>query len=468
MKEIRETSVEEKRVLRNQYLAFVIAFVLFFPKMFLVLKIFNGSFQYAFIPISIPAYYIAISSIKNRVSVLRPKGKKEPSKGKSAVKIGWFMIVALSVQLAFVLIQPIPSLFWSFDKTNPFRKPYDYLPAYAAGESPTQFYQMDATSSNDFVEIKTYQNIHAWGGYKAVPLVVIDNMLIFIGEISNDDTPSVVADLVNANIETGMINWQTLSAQGFIVADRNLVYVEKAPESFGGATGIQAYDLRSGAEIWQTTFDYKYAIGLNSLVLASDGINIETYHRGDGAFYVLNPNNGEITNFTSEEDSIFAIENKTTYQWSRGNLKASGEYRWQTRFDSPVYNEWDLDAPVLTENLIIVKSGYSNSSPVDAVRKSDGTKVWNYSQLVVSNVAVGGDVIYFLTDETKLLAVETQTGKILGSLQFTPSFAEKYPPTLSQNFDFLNTSIYIAANNDVVAVYFGDTNQVSVFRFPNK
>ena len=50
-----------------------------------------------------------------------------------------------------------------------------------------------------------------------------------------------------------------------------------------------------------------------------------------------------------------------------------------------------------------------------------------------------------------------KTGKFLNSLKFTPNFTE--------DFDFVNTSIYMAADDDIVAIYFEDTRQLSNFRF---
>lgn len=465
MEQSKDITTEEKKAIRKQYGAMILAFILFFPTAIFVTNIFNGSFKYLFIPVSVPIYFVAISSIKNRISIIRPKGKKEPSRGKSAVRFGWILIVGLSIQLAFVLTPSLSNFRFGVGGKNPFQKPYDNLLIYQTGESAILFYQMEEPSDSNFTEINTYENISTWGGYKAVPLIVFDDMVLFIGKISEKEDPAIVADLINADIETGAVNWQALSAQGFIAVNADQVYVEIEPQSFGGATGIKSYDIYSGEKKWETIFDYKFAIGIHNLTLASDGVNIETYHRGKGAFYVLDQDSGKITTFTSEEDGIFTIENGTTYEWYGRSLEASGDYNWQTRFDISAYHYWELAAPVITDNLILVKNGYIDSSPVSAIRKSDGDIVWQFNQNVVSNIAVGGDITYFLTKETELFAVDTQTGSILGSVKFTPSFSEKYTPNFSQDHDFLNTSIYVAADDDIVAIYFEDTRQLSIFRF---
>jgi hypothetical protein len=73
---------------------------------------------------------------------------------------------------------------------------------------------------------------------------------------------------------------------------------------------------------------------------------------------------------------------------------------------------------------------------------------------------VGGDITYVLTQSNKLIALNTYTGEIVGKLAFAPGF--------SHDFDFINTSIVVAADGDVVAVYFEDSKQLSVFRFINR
>lgn len=459
MKQYSQLSFEEeKKIMRWQYVAVALMFILFFPTAILSLYIFNGSIKYIFVPLSIPLLFIAVSSIKNQVSILRPKGKKEPTRGKSAVGIGILMIIVVFVQLLIVFVLPLSNILFGFlgNGFNGFsQSTVDNLPIYYESEVALQFYR--ATDSPDFIEINTYKNISAWGGYKAVPLALVNDMVLIAGNVGKEDTSGINSNLINANIETGKVNWQVVSGSGFIATDSNQVYVQTPNQPFGGATGIASYDINSGEKTWETAFDWKYAIGVSNLTHADSGINARTYHRGEGAFYVLDQDSGEITAFIDKDGFIFAIENGTTYEWFGSTLQASGQINWETHIDGASFYDRDLAAPIILDNLIIVKSGHSSSSSITAVRKSDGANIWQFSQDVVSNVAVGGTTTYVLTEQTELLALDTQTGKVLGSLSFIPSFPE--------NFDFVNTSIFVAAAGDTVAIYFENTRQLSIFRF---
>jgi hypothetical protein len=118
-----------------------------------------------------------------------------------------------------------------------------------------------------------------------------------------------------------------------------------------------------------------------------------------------------------------------------------------------------VDRNPIYNNLVFRKDTEDRVGSVIATQESEGLLVWRYEQLVVSNIAVGGSVTYFVTKNAELIAVDTMTGDVLGSLSFTPAFPE--------DFDFWNNHIIVAANGDTVAVYFRDKRQLSLFHFEN-
>jgi outer membrane protein assembly factor BamB len=126
--------------------------------------------------------------------------------------------------------------------------------------------------------------------------------------------------------------------------------------------------------------------------------------------------------------------------------------------DSLAYlRDSDVDAPLVAGDLILVKDGYHYSSPVKAIDKNSGVIVWKFDRDVISNIAIGGAVTYVLTVNAEIFALDTLTGRILGSLKFTPDFPD--------NFDFATANIYMAADENIVAVYFEYIGQLTIFRF---
>jgi outer membrane protein assembly factor BamB len=207
-----------------------------------------------------------------------------------------------------------------------------------------------------------------------------------------------------------------------LLKDSQRIYAE-APNNFGAA-GIVAYDINSGSLEWETRFDYEYAAGVGHLTLTETNIRAETYHHSNEATYTVDIETGEIKEVIK---------------------------------DTPRYA---VDEVVIYHGMKFEKQGYGVPDKVTATKVDDGSIIWEYKdEPVISNIAVGGAITYVLTKNNKLIALNTDTGEILGKLAFAPRF--------SNDFDFINTSVLVAAEGDIVAVYYEDSKQLSVFRFTN-
>jgi hypothetical protein len=353
-------SAEEKRVMQWQSSVAVCMFVLFLPTAILSVYIFNGSFKPAILPILIGLFLIGVSSIRNQVSIARPKGQKEPTRGTSAIGIGLFLLVVAFIQFLFVFIPPFSGILSSVIDGG-FRgfahSTLDNLPVYNDVASTSPLYR--AAESAAFTEINTFTHISIGGHGKAVPLAIIEDIVLLAGNISTENRFGRNSNLINASVETGNVNWQTVSGSQFIATDSNRVYVVAPKQLFGGAAGVAAYDARSGEKNWETTFDWKYAMGIRNLTITDSGINTQTFHRAEDGFYILDKEHGEITTFINGRRHIFAIENGVTYEWG-GNLKASGQINWEIKPNNPGFYDRDLATPIIESDLIIVKDGHTD------------------------------------------------------------------------------------------------------------
>jgi len=458
---IEEAKQKEKRVLAWQYGVFFAMFILFVPITLFVLNTFNGSIRYALLPLSIPIFYIGISSIKNRVSILRLKGRKEPARGKQAVIFGFLLTGSGIIQLLFVFIPPLLNMLFNFMSSGfafPFQKSYDALPIYNEANQTLDIYRFDENSA--FTRRHTFTDVSIWGDYKAIPLAMNSDTIFFAGQVGQTTT-GINLKLFSADISTGKINWQATAGSGFIALDSKNIYAQ-APNSFAGpAVSIVAYDIGSGSEVWRTTFDWNYAIGIEYMVLAPQSLEVTTINHNNSEIYLIEPENGNIqTSFKDKDEyTLFMVENETFYDWTGKYVTATGKINWKTQVSDENYVRPAIDtiAPVIANGLILVKSGDGAYSPITALRKNDGSIVWKFEQIVVSNIAVDGSVAYFLTENAQLVAINSQTGEVLGVADFTPKFYK--------DFDFVNTSIYVVAYNKTVAIYFENTNQITIMRF---
>jgi hypothetical protein len=330
---------------------------------------------------------------------------------------------------------------------------YDLLPILQPEAGSDNYYS--AGQPSPFTHLNTFVNISSWSNFQEVPLAVDGSSVIIAGSIGGDS--GVNLPLLHADVPTGKVNWQTVVGSGNMVVYGDRLYTQTPDQPFGGATGIVAYDLLSGTKMWETTLDWRYAIGVNYLAVNQEYVIVQTYHRGNSGFYLLHPETGEIQQFR-EYSTFFAVEAGTYYDWNGGSITASGTVNWEAQVPGSRYRyQMDLAAPVIYEQLILVKNGHRALSPLLAIRKTDGAIIWQFDESVVSNVAVGGTTTFVVTENAELKALDTLTGNLIGSLQFTPAFAEDY--------DFVNNSIIVAADDNIVAVYFRDSRQLSVFQF---
>lgn len=298
---------------------------------------------------------------------------------------------------------------------------YDNLSMYQTNEKA--FYQPVDISL--FIPINTFKEVYTWSDYNQAPILISGNDVFIAGYLQElDDSwgSGINVDVISADIYSGKVNWQAVAGSPFLLKDSKHIYAE-APNNFGAA-GIAAYDINSGSLVWETHFDYEYAVGVGHLTLTETAIKAETYNRGDQAVYTVDIETGDIKEVAK---------------------------------DTPRYA---VDEMVIYDGMKFEKQGYGVPDKVTATNLQNGLIIWEYNgEPVISNIAVGGKTTYFLTENNRLIALNTYTGEVIGELAFAPRF--------SHDFDFVNTSIVVAADGNVVAVYFEDSKQLSVFRFEN-
>jgi hypothetical protein len=90
----------EEAVIKRQWIAVVMAFVLFFAGILFAEQLF-GDIKYGILGVCIPMLYLGASSIINRVSIIRLRGKKDYSRDQRAVTLGAFVIILAILYLVF-------------------------------------------------------------------------------------------------------------------------------------------------------------------------------------------------------------------------------------------------------------------------------------------------------------------------------------------------------------------------------
>jgi len=225
--------------------------------------------------------------------------------------------------------------------------------------------------------------------------------------------------------------------------------------------GIVAYHPISGNRIWETRLPE--VRGISHVTVTEREVFITAV---PDKLFVLDASTGSITTSSSYDDigySTFLVKNNTAYwqQWPL-NLVAtnlqSGERNWIQSFEGGFEK-----TPVFAEDLIFVVTFGGQLFVLD---EATGEIVWHTEPLnslthperIVSNITIADAVVYYLTQDSQLRALNIDTGEVIGAIEFTPSLF-----TLGTNVK--NYRYDVAANDNFVAVYFGDSDQLFSFFF---
>jgi len=185
------------------------------------------------------------------------------------------------------------------------------------------------------------------------------------------------------------------------------------------------------------------------------------------------------TNVTSNEDLIFVSSSTrthcATYTPQCDVIKVvaydvlSGEIRWSNTYEGMgTVTQTSADA----STLLIVGGGghgtYGAKITIDvntgsSSRKETSPFLASYEpslslptkERIVSNTAIANDIAYFIMENTTLSAMDINTEQSLSSANFEP---RQSPLTLGNLFQ-------VAAHNNIVVVYLGDSKQLFTFRF---
>jgi len=113
MKPDNKLQPNEKIIIKRQYIAFFIGMILFIPITLISGGIFHTPKYGMFAPI-VALVYISISSMANRISILRTRGRLEPSRDKQALIYGAILLAVAIFAVFAIFIPSLSKIFFPF------------------------------------------------------------------------------------------------------------------------------------------------------------------------------------------------------------------------------------------------------------------------------------------------------------------------------------------------------------------
>lgn len=259
---------------------------------------------------------------------------------------------------------------------------------------------------------------------------IIHNSLQRINSITGEivwqqELDPAVAEITN-NSEYVIVSFLTRKHAQFDSAYNNLI----SP----GAIKVTAYDIGTGTAVWTgiySGFSYTSYMDANEEIIGIHG------HNGHGAFpddIFIDARTGDIT---EEKLAGFGSDKNVPSELSEMGIRS---LRWEK----------------LANGTFIVATGgrlYGYNPDLEST-------LWEINTgLGVTDFAVDQGIIFFLTDEATLWAVDETSGQRLGNVQFTNNaFSDEDP--------IANWGIYlVSADDGTVVIFSRETQYLLVFRF---
>ena len=314
-----------------------------------------------------------------------------------------------------------------------------------------------SSATNGFDPLWSISNVYAHSsGSDGVQLASDGEDIFFLGGFPEWEW-DVGYYLTKLSSLTGEVFWQIPVAKSpnTVTSDTNSVYVglqdnmghSYKVNSTRGAGEIMAFEADTGSRIWRRSLpgarSPKVLLLLDSL-LSVDAQTLDYYLLDSKTGEIVERNPRDTNNFTVLLMDDIRIEHK---EFSMQAInRQHGRVIWTHDIGSR------YPPPIFMDGIFIVRAG----AKLSAIDVSTGEVIWEYDEAnVIGNITLGEEhAVYFLT-ESGLFAVDFYTGQVLGNVTFISE------STLGR----LPNAYSIAASNDIVVAYFGDSHQLFAFRF---
>ncbi len=278
-------------------------------------------------------------------------------------------------------------------------------------------------------------------------IVIVNNQIILASW--EDGYKIVVLDA-----QSGDPIWKSEEIRnlGSLYADKERIYT-------GAIKDVQAYDLQTGNFLWNGAEQPAFKRGW--LAVYSKGEQLEAYDFVEGQLYVMDAYNGKILGVI-QWPAIFFRWKDINYSRSCGletcfltaRNKSENKILWNYEF-----KERPKVWPIFIDDVMYV----GTSDTIVALDTSTGEVYWETNDKYVTNIALGDNLIYSIRDDATIVGLEYQTGEIVGTVEMNPSRTYQDDVELGHNTDY-----FIAASDEFVVAYYGNSRELIVFEKDSK
>ena len=289
----------------------------------------------------------------------------------------------------------------------------------------------------EFEMLWSSSDLHLSYNNRRPNMVGAPGRIILLGSISGDLPTGKLNGLDSL---TGKTVWQYPGASlGEIIADGESLY-----RGTSGTATLISYDVKNGEVLWSTRLPQ--AQSTSEIYLAENKIFI---HTNDFQWFVLDEDGG-IIDSRSETNRTFLKISDVLYMEDVYAIKAidysSQKELWQLDLGASYTN-----SPIFDGDTIYLKT-VGDTAFIYSINRHTGSVNWKMSEVVLSNLYLMGDKMYFINGDNKLTVLDKLSGNEILNAKISPSLDLNEP----------NGSYFVSGDstNKILALYFGDNDQL--------
>lgn len=226
--------------------------------------------------------------------------------------------------------------------------------------------------------------------------------------------------------------------------------------------GIEAYVLDTGQSLWRNETAKVRRHGGEWLDATQSSLNYYFHQNVTSdtvynVFYRLDKLSGQVQDRSVEEKDVFFWQDEIKYTLEKNQLSAIDTTNNQVLWALNI-NGYPQRLPIVLDQVMyfITKEPdlKSRKRSIFAINLPTGDVRWSIQEKILSNIAIGQESMFAISDEGNILAWDIHTAEPIGEIIVTPKIQ---PDRKYQNRYSVN------ANDQFLAAYYGDSQQIVVF-----
>lgn len=316
---------------------------------------------------------------------------------------------------------------------------------------------MGTTNNIDLTERWRYHTGPATSFYSTppnFPVVVGGKVIISSGAGIEHGDFDGTSHLVALSVESGQVLWQTRLEDPRWGTNIDSVHVDNERLYLVYSYRVHAFSLNTGELLWDTP---ELASHTSYWFQPWESTDPLLLHSSSQELFTIDPQSGAIKSKQPDDPAWFRIGQVEFVPAHNGLFvyeQPGQRLLWYQLETQPSYRQLQRWPSIVGDDIV-----FESGAPcynITRLNIKTGNVMWETpeSDLLLSNFAIHNSEVYALREDLSLIALDINTGSIMGTLQFNG------PPARTVCRKSGSDVYWVVAEDNIIFVYFGDSQEL--------